>query len=89
MSETRVAATPIDLKSPRACTRAGVSQRRHQDLSSRDAWALDHITHCPTCGAWEMVSDDELTRRCEPSWSPSPWCAHVDPRRVVTTCATS
>lgn len=83
MSENRVAVSTPDLKSPRACTRAGVSSRPHADLSSRAAWALDHITHCPTCGAWEMVTDAELNRRADASWSPSTWCAHIDPTRLT------
>lgn len=69
------------LPNPEAST-TGVSPRAHPDLSSRSAWALDHITHCPTCGAWELITDRELTARTLPTWQAAQWCVHVTPDRV-------
>lgn len=60
----------------------GVFPRSHPDLTSRSSWALDHITHCPTCGAWELITDHELAARALPTWLPQPWCVHVTPDRV-------
>lgn len=82
MPEIRVAPSALDLKSPARVHARGVSDRPHPDLSSRAAWALEHIGHCPTCGAWEMATDHELRRRAEPGWSPPTWCAHVRPDRI-------
>lgn len=81
MSGTRLARPVVDAKT-RPASSCGVSERPHPELSSRDAWALEHITHCPTCGAWEVVTDLELRRRDDPGWRPEPWCAHVRPERV-------
>lgn len=83
MSESTVAPSAHDLKSPGRVRARVVSDRPHPDLSSRDAWALDHITHCPTCGAWEMVTDAELRERAGPSWSTPAWCVHVRPDRLI------
>lgn len=63
----------------------GVPPRPHLDMPSRTAWALDHITHCPACGAWEMVTEAELAARRAPDWDPPAWCAHVTPDRLPTS----
>lgn len=75
--------TPIEKRTRTDARVSGVSpSRSHPDLTSREAWALDHITHCPTCGAWEMVTDAELRSRAEPGWVAPSWCAHVPAGRV-------
>lgn len=84
MSELRLALPVVDAKT-RPMSSRPVSERPdapHAGLSSRDAWALEHITHCPTCGAWEVVTDRELRRRADSAWRPEPWCEHVTPERV-------
>lgn len=84
MSEPRLARPVVDAKTW-PISGCGVSERpdtRQSSLSSRDAWALDHITHCPTCGAWEVVTEAELRRRADPQWCAEPWCDHVTPERV-------
>lgn len=84
MSESRLARPVVDAKT-RPTPGWRVSEQpdaRHAGLSSRDAWALDHITHCPTCGAWEVVTETELRRRADPQWRAEPWCGHVTPERV-------
>lgn len=50
--------------------------RRLAGLTTRQAWTLDHIAHCPVCGAWEVVTDDELHRRGAPTYTPPEWCRH-------------
>lgn len=83
MSADRLAPSPLIEKSY-AYTRESVSPPRpHAGLSSRDAWALDHITHCPVCGSWELISESELLARQEPDWVPQPWCVHFTHPRVV------
>lgn len=85
MSESRVAVPDADSKTRRVAAGTRVSERpraQHAGLTSRDAWALEHITHCPTCGAWEVVTEAELLRRSDPQWYAEPWCAHVTPERV-------
>lgn len=32
-------------------------------LTSRDAWTLQHITRCPSCGTWELITETERTFR--------------------------
>lgn len=32
-------------------------------LTSSQQWRLDHIDRCPTCGAWELITERELTFR--------------------------
>lgn len=85
MSESRVAVPDADSKTRGVAADTRVSERpraQHAGLTSRDAWALDHITHCPTCGAWEVVTEAELRRRADPQWCAEPWCNHVTPERV-------
>lgn len=50
--------------------------RSHAGLTSAQAWTLDHITHCPACGAWEVVTERVLRARREPSFVAPPWCRH-------------
>lgn len=58
-------------------SRAAKSSRRaHPGLTSIQARTLDHITHCPACGAWEVVTDRELRVRCETGFVAAAWCRH-------------
>lgn len=78
-------ASPVPYEKPSPIEGAfGVSSPRpHAGLSTCDAWALDHITHCPVCGAWELITESELIARQEPGWVPQPWCVHFTHPRVV------
>lgn len=55
----------------------GSSPGRHQQLTGVQAWTLDHITHCPSCGTWEVVTDRELRSRQEPTFVEPSWCRHT------------
>lgn len=35
--------------------------RAHPGLTSRQAWTLEHIVRCPSCGSWTTVLDREIT----------------------------
>lgn len=32
-------------------------------LTARQQWSHDHITRCPCCGAWELITEAEKTMR--------------------------
>ena len=32
-------------------------------LTSRQQWGLEHITRCPCCGTWELITEREQAMR--------------------------
>lgn len=45
-------------------------------LTSRQAWALDHITRCPSCGAWMLVTQAALSHATADGYVPPAVCEH-------------
>lgn len=52
-------------------------------LTSRQAWALEHITRCPSCGRWVLVSDQTLWLITGDGYVPPAVCEHFQPPSVA------
>jgi len=50
---------------------------------SRQAWALEHITRCPSCGRWVLVSDQTLWLITADGYVPPAVCEHFQPPSVA------
>ncbi len=49
-------------------------------LTSRQAWAMEHITRCPSCGKWVLVGNDQtLAQITSEDYVPPAVCAHFQP----------
>lgn len=45
-------------------------------LTSRQQWTAEHIDRCPTCGAWEVITDRELHSRQLGTNTTPAFCKH-------------
>jgi len=45
-------------------------------LTSRQAWALEHITRCPSCGKWVLVTERALRLISSDGYVPAAVCDH-------------
>ncbi len=52
-------------------------------LTSRQAWALEHITRCPSCGTWVLVSDQTLWLITCAGYVAPAVCEHFQPPCVA------
>ncbi len=49
-------------------------------LTSRQAWAMEHITRCPICGKWVLVGNDRtLAQITSEDYVAPAVCAHFQP----------
>ncbi len=49
-------------------------------LTSRQAWAMEHITRCPSCGKWVLVGNDRtLAQITSEDYVAPAVCAHFQP----------
>lgn len=56
-------------------------------LTSRQAWTHDHIARCPTCGAWEVITEREATFRELGIHATPVICKHFNPSQEESTAA--
>ena len=52
-------------------------------LTSRQAWALEHITRCPSCGTWVLASDQTLSLITADGYVAPAVCEHFQPPSVA------
>ena len=56
-------------------------------LTSSQAWTLTHITRCPTCGAWEVITEREAAFRDLGINDVAAICKHFNPSQEESTAA--
>lgn len=56
-------------------------------LTSRQQWTHDHITRCPTCGAWEVITEREAAFRQLGIHEVAAICKHFNPSQEESTAA--
>jgi len=45
-------------------------------LTTRQAWALEHIARCPSCGAWMLLTGAALRSATTAGYVPPAICEH-------------